>query len=93
MPTDDSGYRASRLRLLRRIAETLDVPVSALYDPQRAEAARFDGDALRKDAKALLAAFVGIRDPERRRACIAYVTKVATDARAEDDPESERDDR
>lgn len=92
MPKDDFGVGASRLRLLRRIAETLDVPVTALYEPQRAEADRFEA-ALREDAKALLAAFVGIRDPERRRACIAYVTKIAKAARAEDDPGSERDDR
>ncbi len=92
MPADDFGVGASRLRLLTRIAETLDVPVSALYEPEGSQADR-SNHRLRAEARALLAAFVSIRDPERRRACIAYVTAVAQGARAEDEPGSDRDDR
>lgn len=77
MPDDSSDAQASRLRRLQRIADALAVPVGALYESEDMAADRIDG-ACRDDARAMLMAFVRIRDPEQRRACLSYARAIVS---------------
>jgi len=69
-------------RLLRRIAEALQVPPSVLYSPSNAVSpiGRADGDDLPDldcDCVALLHAYTLIRDPGTRRGLLTLVQAAA----------------
>lgn len=78
MPDDDHGPDGTRLRILHRIADALEVPASALAapDPVRPGGA---GAISPREVAAMLTVFMRIRDPEQRRACLDHVIAVAND--------------
>ncbi|GAN52572.1 hypothetical protein ACXR8U_23495 [Methylobacterium radiotolerans] len=64
-------------RLLRRIAEALQVPAASLYGPQGAERGAAVAGGRADEADALLHAYRRIDDPELRRRVLTLVQDLA----------------
>ncbi|WP_182178168.1 hypothetical protein [Methylobacterium radiotolerans] len=82
-PEDDLFQRSAPThapgagRLLRRIAEALQVPAASLYGPQGAERGAAVAGGRADEADALLHAYRRIDDPELRRRVLTLVQDLA----------------
>lgn len=75
LPRDGATGSGERARLLRRIADSLNLPLSA-FSPSLAPSLSAEGPSTAECA-AILAAFSRIRDPDARRHCLRMLEQCA----------------
>ncbi len=74
-PNDDASGSRERTRLLRRIAESLNLPLAAFTAPL-ATTPSLEGPSTAESA-AVLSNFSRIRDPDMRRKCLEMLERCA----------------
>ncbi len=80
--------RAAAAAALTRIADFLDVPIAAFYEPAPGTAGSAPIDPARQaEIRELIRQFLRLHDPKARGRCLAYVRRVAEEAGRTASPE------